>query len=711
MSGKSRDKRNAKKSRKSPSAANARRNAAAMGKKGRRRSAERARTRGLAEASEYKFSGSGAAFGFAVPSDGGEDLFIPPRLTMGAMHGDLVRVRRIREGERFFGKGNEGEVVEIISRGTTEVVGTLHRAGNMIYVSPDEKKIGAVEVEDSVCDISDGDKVRVRIDAYPDEYRRRQYVRRRRFDSRGDLPEAVAAGCVVTNYGSSETKDANYRAILDAAGIPQVFGDGVLSEAERAAGEALTPDARLDLRQEIIFTIDGAGAKDHDDAISLKPNGDGYILGVHIADVSHYVRADGEVDREAFLRGTSVYFVDKVVPMLPEVLSNGCCSLNAGEDKYALSAIMTLDTDGEITSAKFAKSIIKSSVRGVYTEVNDVLARGEGSEYFGKYRAVYDTLTLMEKVYRILDARAKKMGAMELDSREAEILLGEDGMPCDIKARERGTAERLIEQFMLRANVAAATFMRDRAISGVYRIHENPSPEKMQALAVFCHNMGLDVSGICKIEGGEAVSPANGVTPAVLSAVLDEAKEKGIGEVVSGVMLRSLMKAKYAPVPSPHFGLAEPLYCHFTSPIRRYPDLFVHRAISAALEGRGSITGSAEAAENSTATEIRAVNAERAIEDLYIALYMRERIGEQFDAVITSVTGFGIFAETDGLCEGLIPASTLGDSYTVNEAVYTATVRRGGKVRTLAIGDRIHIRVTDASPALGSVTFAMADAD
>lgn len=708
MAGKS---RRSKKSKKSPAAANARRNAAAMGKKARRsRSSARARSheRDLGNAAEYTFSGSGSAFGFAVPADGGEDLFIPPQLTMGAMHGDKVLVRRIREGERFFGKGNEGEVVEIVARGCTEVVGTLHRAGDMIYVAPDEKKIGAaVEVEDSVCDIADGDKVRVRIDAYPDEYRRRQYVRRRRFAGNDGTPEAVAAGCVIANYGSAETKDANYRAILDAAGIPQVFGDPVIAEAERAAEEVLLPNGRLDLRGDIIFTIDGAGAKDLDDAISLKPDGDGYILGVHIADVSHYVKANGEVDREAFSRGTSVYFVDKVVPMLPEVLSNGCCSLNAGEDKYALSAIMTLDADGEIVSAKFAKTIIRSAVRGVYSEVNNVLAHGEESEYFEKYSAVYSTLTLMEKLYRVLDARARKKGAMELDSREAEILLGEDGMPCEIRARERGTAERLIEQFMLRANVAAATFLRDHGVSGVYRIHEDPSPEKMGALAIFCHNMGLDVSGICSISDGAVAEPVHNVTPAKLSAVLDEAKEAGIGDIVSGVMLRSLMKAKYAPMPSPHFGLAEPLYCHFTSPIRRYPDLFVHRAISAVLEGGGSIPGSAEAAENATATEIRAVNAERAIEDLYMALYMRERIGEEFPAIITSVTGFGIFAETDELCEGLIPASTLGDDYTVNEAMYTATVRRDGQVHKFALGDRIKIRVTDASPALGKVTFAM----
>jgi len=663
---------------------------------------------GKGEVIECVFSGGGSGFGFAVPVEKGsrEDLFIPPDLTMGAVKGDRVKVRHLLPGDRGYGRGNEGAVMEIIERGITELTGVFYIVDDVPVVVPDDRKIGAaVEALSAVCDVAEGDKVLLAVTAYPNEYREIPFVRRRRHRRSISL-DISFGGEIVHSYGSAETKTANYEAVLDISGIPRYFSDEVLRAAGEASGEELSSAGRLDLRENVIFTIDGAGAKDLDDAISLEREGDGYILGVHIADVSHYVKKDGVIDREAFDRGTSVYFVDKVVPMLPEALSNGACSLNAGEDKYALSALIHLDSAGEMTSATFHKSIIRSVVRGVYTEVNEILAGTASHEIREKYAPVKDMLREMESLYRILEDRARLRGALELESGEAEIILDDKGLPVEVIPRVRGVAERIIEQFMLRANVAAATFLTNEKRSGVYRIHEEPDRDKMATFAIFAHNMDLDVTPLAKIDG-EVAEVCRKVTPAALSRILDSAKEKGVGEVVSGVMLRSLMKAKYSPVPGLHFGLAEEMYCHFTSPIRRYPDLFVHRAITAILEGKSDVRGSGEAAEWSTATEIRATAAERQIEDLYIALYMREHIGETFDATVTGVTSFGVFAATDKMCEGMIPAATLGRETVFNEKMLSLTARDGVQVRTFRLGDRIKITVTAADVATGKVTFAV----
>ncbi len=669
-------------------------------------SARKASAKG--ELIECVYSGSGSAFGFAKPVGGSaEDLFIPPSMTGGAMNGDRVRVRRLLPGDFGFGKGNEAEVMDIAERRCTHIIGSFRIIDDMPYVIPDDKKFGqAAEILYTECDIREGDKVKLRITKYPDEYKNQPYVRKRRHRRNLSDIEASVAGEVIANYGDGESKGANYEAILDMSGIPRHFPDDVLSDAEAVAAEVISPVGRLDLRNCVIFTIDGAGAKDLDDAISISRKGDGYTLGVHIADVSHYVREKSSIDTEALSRGTSVYFVDKVVPMLPEILSNGCCSLNAGEDKYALSAMIDIDRTGEIESYSFAKSVIRSAVRGVYSEVNNVLDNRRSSAFAEKYAAVIPSLEIMEELYSILAERSRRRGALDLDGDEAQIILDGEGIPVEIIPRKRGTAERMIEQFMLRANVAAASFLKESGRSGVYRIHEEPAPEKMQAFAVFAHNMGLDVSGICRISDGEAEARKN-ITPAMLSKILGEAKEKSIGEPVSGVLLRSLMKAKYSPAPSLHFGLAEELYCHFTSPIRRYPDLFVHRAISAAIGGSPNIRGSAEAAERSTETELRAVEAERAIEDLYMALYMSKHIGEEYDATVTSVASFGIFARTDNMCEGLIPSIALGEVLSFNDKNLTVTVRRDGGVCTIRLGDRIRIRVVSASAATGKVEFGI----
>jgi len=632
-----------------------------------------------------RFSDSGRGYGFAELIDGSApDIFIAPDDTMHAMTGDTVLVHKYRAGEPGYTRGNEGQITRILTRANTEIIGTFFMRGAEGIVIPDEKKLHA-EVRVAGRDVGtaeNGDKVAVKITEFP---------KRRRGD---DLfrPE----GYVHAVFGRAETREANYAAVLHKNGIPTEFSDDVIWDAEDSAARVLKPDGRTDLRDTLTLTIDGEDAKDLDDAISLSRTEDGWLLGVHIADVSEYVREDSPVDREAFRRGTSVYFVDKVVPMLPQALSNGACSLNGGEDRYALSALIRLDGAGNMLEYDFKKTLIRSDVRGVYSEVNDLFENGPASAFYPKYSAVYSMLADMKSLYEILRRKADARGQLAMESPEAKILLDEKGLPTDILPRSRGTGEMLIEQFMLAANVAAARWLKDRGLPCLYRVHEDPMPEKIQAFAVFAHNLGLSTAGL-----------HGDISPAQLSAVLREAEEKGIGEIVSGVLLRSLAKAKYSEKCAPHFGLAEDLYCHFTSPIRRYPDLFVHRAISSVLTGTRLPAHPAETARVATDAEIRASAAEREIESLYMAQYASFHIGEEYEAMISSVCSFGVFVRTDKLFEGLIPDEGLfarGERAEFDEEHYVLRSPR----RAYRLGDKLTVRLTNANAALGEIDFALA---
>lgn len=639
-----------------------------------------------------RFSDSGRGFGFAVITEGdgvgSEDLYIAPEDTRGAMTDDIVLVHRFRRGEAGYTRGNEGEVTKILERANTEIVGTFTMHGALGTVRPDNDKLHAL-VHVSGADIGEartGDKVAVRIHSFPN---------RRRGDD-----VFVLAGCVTAVFGKAETREANYAAILHKNGIPTEFPDEVIWEAEDSAARKIDPAGRTDFCDLPTLTIDGADAKDLDDAISLEKTADGWRLYVHIADVSHYVPEGGAIDREAYKRGTSVYFVDKVVPMLPVALSNGACSLNGGEVRYALTAIIDLDREGNPTAYDFKKSVIRSDVRGVYSEVNDIFENGHESPYAQKYAGVLPMLTDMHELYGILKTAADKRGQLSLESVEAKFILDEKGIPTDIVARTRGIGEMMIEQFMLAANVAAATFLSSRSQPCLYRIHPDPMPDKMRSFAIFAHNMGLDASGI-----GEGVSPHR------LSEVLAEAEEKHIAECVSGVMLRSLSKAKYSENAAPHYGLALKLYAHFTSPIRRYPDLFVHRAITSVLTGSRRPAHPAESARVSSEAELRAVTAERGIEDLYMAQYASFHIGEEYAAEITSVCSFGVFARTDKLFEGLIPIEALfgrGARPDFDEDAHTLRGRVGGEIRSYRLGDKITVRVENADVPAGQIDFSLA---
>lgn len=666
------------------------------------------------------FSYSGRGFGFVVPDEefaelGIADMFIPPRETKGAMTGDKVTAEITGMSDR----GSPEGVVTSVEPSLDKIIGTLRIVpgtkyfSGYSYVTPDNKRYGVIiyvpskDVETSGA--HDMDKVEVVPSGEP------YFSRDKSITVRGpsDMPYFDTEGRISKVFGCALTREANYSAVLYSSGIRTVFDPEVLDDAKKSSEQPLSAEGRRDLRGELIMTIDGAGAKDLDDAVSLKKTEDGWILGVHIADVSHYVRQNSPVEEEARLRGTSVYFTDKVVPMLPETLSNGACSLNAGEDKYALSAEMTLDKSGKRLYTRVFKSIIRSTVRGVYDEVNDIF-ESHDSQWREKYSPVLEMLSDMRELYILLAQLQEQRGVMELEDCEPIIIVDENSMPIDIIKRERGDAEKMIEQFMLQANMGVAEVLKSLSLPCLYRIHEKPSEEKIDSFVTFAHNIGLNTAKAATAEDAHDLSDA-------LMAILNEAREKGIADTVSEMLLRSMMKAKYQAVCLPHFGLGAETYCHFTSPIRRYPDLFVHTVITTVLENTAltcldfdtvidtlpaPVEILANAAEErgrtSTECEIVALNAERDIEDLYMTLYMQPRLGEVFDVTVSSVIRSGMFVQCDNLIEGFIPAATLPQSKINDELM---TLYYAGKKYTL--GTPLRARLVDTDVPTRKITFAL----
>ncbi len=669
------------------------------------------------------FRANAKGFGFVTPDERyahlyPEDLFIGGDKTNGAMMGDRVMVRitetpkpaKNRHSQPIKTKGGRGRaadsgydrvqkrteaaVIRIITRALTHVTGTLYKemprykkGAPRYFVAADNDRITA-EVVIRSADLGDarpGDKVEAEIIKYP----------------KPDYP--TAQGKITHVFGDTESKEANYEAVLRENGIRCVFAKEVLDAADKQAARALSTEGRLDLREKMIFTIDSADAKDLDDAISLEKTDNGWLLGVHIADVSEYVKQNSPIDAEAYLRGTSVYFVDKVIPMLPKALSNGICSLNGGEDRYALSALISLDREGNILSCDCRETLICSKVRGVYAELNDILANGEDSEYFEKYAMLFpDVYPEMVRLYEILYKKNRARGALELETAEPKFVLDENGFPVDIVRRERGVSECLIEQFMLCANEAVASWLHAMQMPCIYRIHEEPPADKMQAFASFAYNLGLDIRPLKRRQ----------LRPGDLQEIMNEAKEKELDGVLSVVMLRSLSKARYARTQSMHFGLATEYYCHFTSPIRRYPDLCVHRFVKDILHGNSNAQTlqkteafAEKAALQSTECEIRAMTAERDIEDLYKVLYLEDKIGQVFDGIISSVTSFGFFVELDNLCEGLVPIASLNGFFHFDEKNLTLSC---GAVQ-YKLGQRVRVEISGADRITRKVDMVLAD--
>lgn len=629
------------------------------------------------------FLSSRSDYGF-VRIQGATDIFIPSGRTMHAIDGDEVEIEYSVFKNRFGEEKTEGRVKKIRQYGRETLIGSLseelvlfgrRRRGYVLVFTADDRKVGE---RIRVCQpngAADSDKVEIRL------HRGREIY-----------------GEVIRIFGKADDFRVNYDAQLAECGIECDFSDAATEEAERVAREDVSTEGRVDRRSEIIFTVDGEGAKDLDDAVSVRrlPRG-GWRLGVHIADVSHYVKERTALDRAAMARGTSVYFTDKVVPMLPKIISNGCCSLNAGEDKYALSAIMDISDDGETVAVRIEQSVIRSRVRGCYSEVNGIFGGTADARVIKKYKSVIPMLRRMHELYLVLQKRSIERGALELDSDEAEILLSDDGAPVAIERRTRGDAERMIEQFMLAANEAVASFLRKNGIPCVYRIHEAPPEDKLREFVTYVHNLGFDTSYVSMTK----------CSPRDFSHLLDEAKRRGVYSPVSYIMLRTLSKARYSEMQCPHFGLGIENYCHFTSPIRRLGDLATHRMIHRCLfDGKSPEAYKAyakRAAAAASDAELRAVNAERRIENMYKALYMSSHVGEEFDAVINSVTQFGIFAVLENTCEGLIPMSELDGAFTFDEKTHTLRSSRA----VFRLADRIRVRLEESDVMRGKMRFSV----
>ena len=617
-------------------------------------------------------------FGFARPDGGGDDIFIHGSALQGALVGDRIIVGDIRKDDR----GPSGRVRRIVEHKPAQTTGTVSITDEGIEFIPDNAiRYNLRMRERDLNGAKNGDKVMASLEQ----------------DYRGDW----AYASVKKVFGSGRTARVCADAIVEQYGIPHVFPQEVLDEAERVGNEPISDEEyakRLDLRGEPIFTIDSKDAKDLDDAISVKRTDFGYTLGVHIADVSHYVKEGSAIDEEAINRGTSVYFADRVIPMLPEVLSNGACSLNAGTDKLAFSALIELDKEGHITKYDFKKTIINSKVRGVYSEVNEILDGTASEEILNKYAPVMESLMSAKELADILKANSAARGTMELDSGESKFILDENGICIDIMPRVSGEAEQLIEQMMVTANIAAAKFSLDHKLPFLYRVHGTPDPKRVEELVTLLQLVGVP----CK----EIVKP-NPETQD-FAAILDRVRGLPCETLVSQRLLRTMEKARYSTEETGHFGLALSDYSHYTSPIRRYPDTSIHRVLSAFVEGmpaeevrRRYAQFCETSATESSRNEIRALIAERDAEDCYMAEYMSQHIGEHFEGTVSGVTMRGVFVRLENSVEGFVSL----DAFEGEDFVYDGLITQRSPQRELTLGTPLPIIVASAYVATGKVDF------
>ena len=503
----------------------------------------------------------------------------------------------------------------------------------------------------------------------------------------------VPGGEIIEVLGEGGELEAEEISIIRAYNLEEEFPEVVLKEAREVAKEKVVLGVREDFRDKQIITIDGEDTRDIDDGVSLERRGKNFVLGVHIADVSHYVKSGTALDNDAYGRGTSVYFPDRVLPMLPKELSNGACSLNEGEDRYAMSCMMTFTPEGERLDYKVCKSVIRSRHRTTYTEITALLD-GE-KDACDKYPDLTEVADDMQSLCLAMESRRERLGSVNLDVKEAHIYVNEKG-EIVIPPAERTISQRIIEQFMISANEAVAEFLQHKGAPCLHRIHEQPAPEKANIFFAFLRDLGI-----------KAKYDSDDVEPADFQRILKNVEDKPFYSVVNKVMLRSMQKARYSEENKGHFGLASECYCHFTSPIRRYPDLFVHRALKAVLEGKkfDKLASIAHVAGvDCSAKERVADECERKVDDLYKLYYMAERLSEEYDAVISGVTNFGIFAELDNTVEGLIPLEDLPkDSYTYYEEKFTLA----GAKFTFKLGGKVKVKVADCDLGRMKVLFKL----
>ena len=627
-----------------------------------------------------------ARFGFASRDDGTGDIFIPGRALHGAMPQDKIIIK-LFDHPRVEGSA-EGEVVEVTTPHNTFAGTIVLTEDGRLAVEPDGcRDVRIVLDKKGVNGAQLGDKVGA--------------ILTNRGQRHMDHRCAVAE-----RFGTSDRAAECAKAVLYGRDVRQEFPEEVLAEAHAYDNALIDPAEaahRADLRGLPIFTIDSAETKDIDDAISLtKTSEGGFELGVHIADVSHYVKPGSELDNEAFHRATSVYYADQVVPMLPKQLSNGICSLNEGVLRLAFSCLMRLDKDGNLTDYRFVKSVIRSRVKGVYSEINALLAGSADDELKGKYHEVLAQLPAMKELYGHRARLRKERGCMDIESGEVKLILDENGHCIDVKKRTSGESEAMIEEFMLLANQCAAHFARVKQIPFVYRVHEEPNAEKLERLHALLQACGINDHFAKEVP-----------TPKELSAILEGVRGGPYEQIINTGMLRCMSKALYEEKPKGHYGLVLQDYAHFTSPIRRYPDLAIHRIMTAQLKGTDKdtmilrYTDFAErASKQASEREVIAMQIERKAEDCYKAEYARRHLGESYEGRISGVTQRGLFIELENGVEGFVPASSLTPSGTM----LTEGVRLSDPVsgRNWSLGDTMMITIVRSDVNLGKIDFEVA---
>ncbi|MFQ8786105.1 MAG: ribonuclease R [Clostridia bacterium] len=629
-------------------------------------------------------------FGFVKIEDQEDEIYISRENSKNALNGDTVAIKIIAEKEGD--KKQEGKIVKIVRHEKDTVVGTFQKSRNFAFVVPDDKNFGT-DIFISKANwgkARDKKKVLVQILKYPEKGKN-------------------AEGKVIEVLGGINEAGVDMLSLIKQYELPYKFPDEVVAEA-KAYGDKIDPSdlpRRRDLRNDIIFTIDGEDAKDLDDAIHVEKLENGnYKLDVHIADVSHYVREKTELDKEAYLRGTSIYMLGRVIPMLPRELSNGICSLNAGEDRYTLSCSMEITPKAKIVSSDIYKGVICVTERMCYTDVQKILDRSDETvlKRYEKYISYFD---LMAELANILKAKRKENGYLNLEIPESKIILDENGVAIDVKKYETYFANEIIEQFMLIANETVAEKFYWLQAPFIYRNHEAPDVDKVKELNKSLYNFGYKI----KISKEEIIYPNE------FAKILEDVKGKDEEKVVSNIILRTLRVAKYEAENKGHFGIASKYYCHFTSPIRRYPDLFIHRIISKYLDNDYLVNDfwikkyekrAEKKAENCSERERVATKVEREAEDIKKAEFMESKIGEEYEGIVSSVTNFGIFVELDNTVEGLIRYEKLGDEYFIyNEEKRQAIGEHTGKV--YQIGDKVKIRVANASKLMRQIDFEICE--
>lgn len=630
--------------------------------------------------------GTTKGYAFARVEGESDDFFIPERMLNGAVHGDRVLIKPMHVKKGKFGKIQSGpnrdaEVIKIVERGVTKVVGIYQETNGISVVVPDDKRItDSVFVPfDKRGAATHNTKVVVEISEYPTRNR-------------------MAQGRVVEVLGDAASAKVTTLSIIRSFNLIEEFPASVVYEAEKVAVPITAEDrvGRKDFTKDLTITIDGEDARDFDDAINVQKKGENYRLFVHIADVTHYVKENGEIDKEAFKRGTSVYFPDMVLPMLPVSLSNGMCSLNPDEERLSLSVIMDFDKNGNNLGYEVCKGVIKSNYRMTYTEVTKIF---EGDAALRKkYAKVVPMLELGAELAQILLKRRDNAGQLDFDLPETQIVVDENYETIDIVKKPRNLSDRMIEQFMVVTNEVVAKCFSEKGIPFVYRVHEVPTPEKVKSFRQFIGGFDLTMSG--------------GSKPGDFQRVLLAASGKDYSEAISKVMLRSMQKARYAPENAGHFGLALDNYCHFTSPIRRYPDLTIHRIIKKFIEDKLPSNKLSlesyvlEVSEQSSVTERLAEEAERTVDDQKKAEFMYNKIGEEFDGKISGVTESGIFVELDNTVEGFIYKEKLPkDFYVFDQARYALI----GKHNQFRIGERLHIKLVQVDIITRHIDFELAE--